>query len=121
MKDKKVEDASREISRRFEECKSALMKFFLDSPDIPITTGNCLVDVNDAVRDYLLETGHKEWLAHDVSYGHQFGGVSAGVLCDFVRRGTVFDGMSGRFTLKEKYAVHSARYFEAWRAENESK
>lgn len=118
MKDKKVEDTSEEIWRRFEECKSVLMKFFLDSPDIPITTESYLVDVNDTVRDYLVRTGHKDWLANDISYGPQFGGVSAGVLCDFVRRGTVFDGKSGRFALKERYAVHSVRYFEAWQAEN---
>lgn len=97
----------------FDECRLVLEELLLNSPNIPLCTKNNISYIDNLVRDYLLQKGHDEWLAHDVSYGAQVGGISEAALCSFVREKRVFDGKKGRYKIQESYGPMSVRSFQA--------
>lgn len=103
-----------DLTTSFEECKKILEDFLLKEENLPICSKSFIADIDSRVSDYLVKKGYDKFLAYDVSFGPQVGGISEGVLCEFVRTKRVFDGKSGRFKIEARYGPMSVRYFQAW-------
>ncbi|MGD9275571.1 MAG: hypothetical protein PVJ67_00185 [Candidatus Pacearchaeota archaeon] len=96
------------------ECKRVIESCLLESPYITINDASiCNFDVDCIVADYLVKKGYERFLIKDVTEGFMVGGISESILREFAQEKKVFKGRVGDFTLREEYAVHSVRYFEA--------
>lgn len=96
------------------QCKIVLEELLLNSPDIPLTTKNCICYIDDLIKDYLLEKKHDDWLSQDVSFGAQVGGVSESALCSFSNEARIFNNpYLGRYKIETSYGPMSVRSFKA--------
>jgi|GEM_PF-4101730 len=100
-------------SPEFKECKLLVQRCLESDPTIRPNSENYRCYVDEHVIRYLGETGKEQFLKQNHS-GPSIGGISAGVLCDFVRKGTVFHGVNGDYQLRDSYGPNSARSFEPW-------
>jgi hypothetical protein len=114
---KEFEEERIKRKKDYECCKKDLETFFTKCKkyDVTISSKNFHSCIDDEVARYLLDKNHSDWLCEDVTFGPMVGGISERVLIEFARKGWIFKNVAlGFFRIEEHYAVHSARYFEAW-------
>lgn len=99
--------------KQVDACKAVLEKYLLNEKLIPICSENTRAGIDSLIARHLVNTGHHEWLIHDVTQGYQVGDISERALMQFCNEQKIFKGKAGTFVLEENYAIHSVRYFEA--------
>ena len=97
-----------------EACKSHIEDYLVNEELVPICRKNSICYLDGPIARYLQKIGHEGWLEKDISAGYQVGGVSGAALMSFFREGRVFEGKSGRFSIKVTYGIHSVPMFQAW-------
>ncbi len=105
---------SKEITSEIEKCETILKFFFKKSRDIHVNTERSISNIDNQVKNYLLEQGYAEWLVKDISSGYQVGGISEKALCNLVESGETFNNKHvGKYTLEVDHGPMSVRSFMA--------